>query len=150
MESNLEKLHRSQQEIVRLLNQARDHQDWSPADDRWSFREIAAHLAATERECFLPRVKQFRTEEQPRFSYYHNTGRDFSGHDIQDSLAEWKRSRQSVMENARSLEGNQLHKEALHETMGKMDLGGLLELILSHDKEHLQEIQENLAALGSE
>lgn len=140
MQKILHDLQHSQQETLQLLERGINTPDWRPAPDRWSFREIAAHLAATEEECFLQRVKKFREEQQPRFSYYHNSDRDFSQHDMEDAMAAWKRARQALSELVQALDTHHKKKTAHHETMGEMDLEGLLELILSHDAEHRAEL----------
>ena len=52
-------LQASRQELSDILAAQAENQDWQPEPEQWSYRYIAAHLATTERECFLERVKQF-------------------------------------------------------------------------------------------
>ncbi len=136
----LQDLQDSQKEIIPLLQAGASTPDWSPGDDRWSFRFVAAHLAATEKECFLERARQFQTEKNPTFSYYHNSDRDFSQHTIQDSIDGWKSSRQALIDLVRDMEQASINNIAIHERMGKMDVPDLLSLILDHDQEHKAEL----------
>ena len=140
LSSTLTALQNSQKEIIPLLQAGASTPDWSPADDRWSFRFLAAHLAATEKECFLERARRFQTEKNPTFSYYHNTDRDFSQQSIQDAIEIWKQSRQDLIQLVQGMDQTVRSKIATHERMGEMDVSDLLSLILDHDQEHKDEL----------
>lgn len=83
----------SQEKLCSLLASAADEQDWRPASGEWSFRQIAAHLATSERECLAERLRRIASGEQPYFEGYHNTGRDFGDVDLRRSLQEWTYTR---------------------------------------------------------
>lgn len=144
LHNKLHALQHSQDRIIPLLRDGASTPDWAPAEDRWSFRYIAAHLATTERECFLERVRLFQEKEQPHFHYYHNSERDFSGQDIDENIAAWKAARQKLIAGIQSLDDVQLANVAVHETRGEINIFGLLDLILDHDQVHQQELEENL------
>jgi len=57
----------SQQAITALLTTVADKQDWRPAPKQWSFRQIAWHLAITEREQLLDRVQRIASGSNPTF-----------------------------------------------------------------------------------
>jgi len=63
-------LEASQQQLADALLSVADRQDWRPAPDEWSFREVAAHLEASERECVLARVRAIASGSHPAFDYY--------------------------------------------------------------------------------
>jgi len=138
--SKLTDLQDSQKEIIQLLQAGSSTPDWAPADDRWSFRFVAAHLAATEKECFLERARRFQTEKNPAFSYYHNSNRDFSQQSIQQAIDTWKKSRQALIELVKDMDKKAVNNIANHESMGEMDVPDLLSLILDHDQEHKEEL----------
>jgi hypothetical protein len=52
----IDELAASQQEVSRLLASTAAIQDWQREPAEWSFRYLAAHLAAVERERNLPRI----------------------------------------------------------------------------------------------
>lgn len=140
LSSTLTALQNSQKEIIPLLKAGASTPDWAPADDRWSFRYLAAHLAATEKECFLERARRFQREKNPTFSYYHNSDRDFSQQSIQGAINAWKRTRHSLIDLVKNMDMDARNNIASHERMGKMDVSGLLSLILDHDQEHKEEL----------
>jgi hypothetical protein len=135
----------SRQKLSDLLAAQAENQDWQPETERWSCRYIAAHLATTERECFLERVKQVAAGGQPHFDYYLNSGRNFSRLDLTDSLRDWAASRQALIEQILALPAAAWAVTASHATRGPMTLAGLLQLIIDHDREHLQEVRQLIA-----
>jgi hypothetical protein len=80
-----------------LLSVAHD-QDWQPDPENWSFRYVAAHMAACDKECLMARVLQIAAGENPQFEFYHNTGRDFSPFDLRDSVDQWAATRGEIIE----------------------------------------------------
>lgn len=141
-EKLIEKLQSTQSETIVMLESAAEYQDWQPDPERWSFRSIAAHLATVENECFLARVKLFSTEEHPHFEHYDNTGWDFSQFELQISLREWTDSRRELLDMVRSMSENNMHRSATHSNRGTQTLFDLLHIMLEHDLEHLQEVQQ--------
>lgn len=140
----LEEIQESQAELIALLETVADDQDWQPEPDRWSFRFIAAHLAVAERECFLDRVQRILEEENPHFAYYDNTGSDFSQLDLKGSLESWANTRREIIDLIKSLPEDAWLRRATHETKGEVYLGDILESMVEHDREHIQEVETNL------
>lgn len=138
----IEDLQNTRQQITALLESVAHRQDWQPDPDHWSFRYIAAHLAAVEKECMLPRARRIVTEEQPHFDYYWNTDRDFSRHDLQDSLQEWANARREFLQYVRALPPEKLQRTGTHGTFGEINVVDLLKITLDHDREHLQEVRQ--------
>ncbi len=73
----LEELKASQQLVVAMTQLVAD--DDPARVGAWNLRDIAAHLAATETECFDPRIRAMAAGERPEFDYYSNDQRDFDG-----------------------------------------------------------------------
>lgn len=134
----------SQQQIREILVSVADDPDWQPRPDRWSFRYIAAHLAVVEGECFLQRLRLLLAGGNPRFEYYSNDGRDFSHEDLRNSLQVWLLTREAFVHFVKILSDERLLLNGTHATFGEMTVLDLLQLMLDHDQEHLQELRESV------
>jgi len=131
----------SQKQVSALLESVADDQDWQPDSEEWSFRFTAAHLATVEKECFLDRVTRIASGDNPQFSYYLNTGRDFSQFDLRQSLQDWGRTRQGLIGDVQALSEDKLVLTGTHVKFGIMTILDVLQLLLDHDLEHLQELE---------
>ena len=107
----------------------------------WSTSEVAAHLAASERECFEPRIKAIATGEGPSFGFYSNEGRDFSGIPLESSLAEWAATRKRVIDLARGLAPAQLAMTGRHDAYGEITIGRYLQIAIEHDRGHEADLE---------
>ena len=141
-EQLIEKLRATQRQFSIILESLAENQDWQPDTERWSFRFIAAHMATVEEQCFLNRVKRFSTEKSPHFEHYDNTGRDFNQFELINSLRAWAALRRELLDMVSSMPENTLHRCATHSTRGTQTLLELLHIVLEHDQEHLQEVQQ--------
>ncbi|MEW5961333.1 MAG: DinB family protein, partial [Chloroflexota bacterium] len=111
-----------QSEISALLDSVADQQDWRPDPAQWSFREIAAHLATVEEECFQERVARLAAGNAPHFEYYLNTGRDFSRLDLRESLRKWTATRREIIDFVQVLPEEKWTHVGAHETFGNINL----------------------------
>src|SRR3989442_5726233 len=107
MRKTIAALQATERRLRKVLLTVADRQDWRPAPDEWSFREIAAHLEATQRECVLVRVQQIASGSHPHFEVYWNTGRDFGPVDVKDSLRGFADARRAVRDVLRGLSPEQ-------------------------------------------
>ena len=141
-------LEASQNELVALLHSITAFPDWQPAPDMWSFRYHAAHLATVEEEAFWERVTQIAAGKGPFFEYYWNTGRDFSQLDLSDSLETWIATRRRILEFVRVLPETGLELTGTHATFGPITVLDVLQIMLTHDREHLAELQQMVVTLS--
>ncbi|TMD09187.1 MAG: DinB family protein [Chloroflexi bacterium] len=144
MRKTIADLQASKRRLCEVLLSVADRQDWRPAPDEWSFREIAAHLEATQRECVLVRVRQIASGSHPRFEYYRNDGRDFGSVDLQDSLRGFAAARRAVRNVAAGLSPEQQHFTGQHQTFGELTIQRYLEIDLEHDQGHLRDLERYL------
>src|SRR5881409_3995263 len=86
IDSVLDELTAGQQRIAAAMRRRAGKN--APPGGEWSTAEVAAHLAASERECFEPRIKAIARGEGPHFGFYSNEGQSFSGIPLESSLAE--------------------------------------------------------------
>ena len=144
MRKTIAELQASERRLREVLLSVADRQDWRPAPDEWSFREIAAHLEASQRECVLVRVQQIASGSHPYFEFYRNTGRDFGPADLKDSLRGFADARQAVRDVARGLSPAQRRFTGRHETFGELTVEQYLEIDLEHDQGHLRDLERYL------
>ncbi len=144
MRKTILELQASERRLRDVLLSVADRQDWRPAPDEWSFREIAAHLEASQRECVLVRVQQIASGNHPQFDFYRNTGRDFGPADLRDSLRGFADARRAVRDFASGLSPEQRRFTGWHETFGELTVQRYLEIDLEHDQGHLRDLERYL------
>ena len=140
----LAQLQASQEELSALLTSVAEQQDWKPAPEQWSFRFVAAHLAASEKECLQPRLKQMASGSQSHFDFYNNSETDFSRTDLRVSLLAWKETRQEISSFVQDLDEETLTYIAHHDSFGDISILDYLDIWLEHDREHLQDLTRAL------
>ncbi len=108
----------------------------------WDLRDIAAHLAATERDCYVPRIRAIAGGENPSFGFFTNDESDFSGIHLDDALDEWIATRLMLVGFVRTLGEEQRRGLAgRHERYGEVTVDRYLEIALEHDQDHLRELE---------
>ena len=138
-EALLEELAASQQLVVAMTQLIADD-----APDRvgaWTLRDIAAHLATTERECFEPRIRAMAAGERPEFEYYSNDERDFDGISLPTALAEWTDTRARLIDFVRGLSEEERARVGVHKKFGELTVDGYLRIALEHDQDHLLSLE---------
>ena len=136
--TTLDELSASQQRVIDAMRESADRPAARPGE--WSALEVAGHLAASERECFEPRIKAIAGGSHPHFDFYSNEGRDFSRVPIESSLAEWHATRRRIIDFVAGLTPEQLAHEGRHDAYGEITIGRYLQIALDHDREHLQDL----------
>jgi hypothetical protein len=89
-------------------------------------------------------VQRILYEDNPGFAYYDNAGRDFSQLDLREWLEDWAATRREIMDTIQGLPEEAWLRRATHETRGEMKLRDILESMVEHDREHIQEVETNL------
>ncbi|HEY3084402.1 MAG TPA: DinB family protein [Candidatus Dormibacteraeota bacterium] len=136
----LERLLNSQQIMTAMLRL--DAEDSSARIGAWTLRDIAAHLAFTERDCYEPRVRAIASGENPRFELFTHDGADFSGIHLEDALDEWAESRARLIAYVKSLDLDQRTRlTGRHENYGQLTVDRYLEIALKHDRDHLSGLE---------
>jgi len=139
MSDLLDELESSQQLVVAMTQLIEDD-----AQDRvgaWTLRDIAAHLATTERECFEPRIRAMAAGERPEFEYYSNDERDFDGVSLPDALKEWTETRARLIDYVRGLSEEDRSRVGVHTKFGELTVDGYLRVALDHDQDHLRSLE---------
>jgi hypothetical protein len=139
-EDILDQLVNSQQLMIAMMRVSAD--DPSVRIGAWDLRDIAAHLAASERESYVPRIRAIAAGENPSFETYTNDDTDFSGIHLDDALDEWTATRMMLVGYVRTLDENQRTKlTGHHERYGELTVDRYLEIALKHDRDHLRGLE---------
>ncbi len=135
----LEELKASQQLVVAMTQLIAD--DDPARVGAWTLRDVAAHLAATETECFEPRIRAMAAGQRPQFEYYSNDERDFDGISLQAALTEWASTRNRLIDFVRGLSEEQRNRVGVHAKFGELTVDGYLRVALDHDQDHLRSLE---------
>jgi hypothetical protein len=135
----LDELASSQQLLVAMTQLIAD--DAPERVGAWTLRDIAAHLAITEKECFEPRIRAMAAGERPAFEYYSNDERDFDGIALQDALTEWGETRARLIDFVRGLSEEERARVGVHKKFGELTVDGYLRIALEHDQDHLLSLE---------
>jgi hypothetical protein len=136
----LDDLVSSQQLVIAMLRVSVE--DPSARVGAWDVRDIAAHLAATERDCYVPRIHAIAAGENPTFGLYSNDDTDFSGIHLDDAVDEWTATRLMLTGFVRTLGAEQRTVlTGRHEQYGEVTIDRYLEIALQHDRVHLRGLE---------
>jgi len=141
-EALLDELRLSHQKVAVLLQSMVDNQDWQPEPAEWSFRYIAAHLAAIESEYHMSRVARIASGEEPHFDYYIDSGIDYSDQDIGDSLRFWAKTRQQLVDLVAGLPDNRLQFTGTMTVIGAISLKDVLMDMVVADRGHARHVTQ--------
>jgi hypothetical protein len=136
----LDELLNSQQLMIAMLRVSAE--DPSARVGAWDLRDIAAHMAASERDCYVPRIHAIAAGENPTFGLFTNDDTDFSGIHLDDALDEWTATRLMLIGYVKTLDESQRTQLAgHHETYGRVTVDGYLGIALRHDRDHLRGLE---------
>ncbi len=142
----IDELASSQQLMAAMIRLAAD--DHSARVGAWSLRDIAAHLAASEREAFEPRIRAIGSGENPSFGMYNNDDTDFSGVHLEEALDEWAETRGRILDFVRGLSEEERARTGHHETYGDITVDRYLQIALDHDRDHLRGLERVASELA--
>lgn len=138
-EELLDRLERSQKLVAGMLRIVAD--DTSARIGAWDLRDIAAHLAATERDCYVVRIRAIAAGENPTFDFFTHDGADFSGTHLDAALEDWVSARADLLAFVRSLPDETRRLTGSHERYGEVSVDRYLQIALEHDADHLRGLE---------
>jgi DinB family protein len=142
----LEELQASQQVMAAMLRIAAE--DMSARVGAWSVRDIAAHLASSERECFEPRIRSMAAGEHPEFDLFTNDDTDFSGIQLEAALEDWSLCRARLIDFVRGLTDEERGRIGHHQRFGEISVDRYLDIALEHDRDHLTGLERLAGGSG--
>ena len=137
--------------LARLLADTSDPTvyDRRPDPDRFTLREMVAHLADWE-AVFLKRLTQTRDEESATLQGLDEgqvaIDHDYAHADLSECLARYKAGRPKIIALLRGLSPEQWDRVGRHTEIGPISLEEQIVLMAAHDGYHRQQALEWLAS----
>ncbi len=132
-EQLIQDLRASQQQVVDALAATQRIQDWQREQLEWSFRDLAAHLAAVEKQCHLRRIQRIASGKEPQLNGYTVQVHDDEPDDISESLRQWMANREELILYVEQLEDQQLEYVGNHDKIGAITVLDALQEMLDQD-----------------
>jgi hypothetical protein len=119
--------------------------DRHPDPDRFTIREVLAHLADWEL-IFQDRLQRTRNEDEPALPWIDEGAlaveRDYAHKEVQEQLRLFSERRAATVALLNSLSEGEWQRVAKRENVGRMTMEGLAVLIPLHDAYHQRQIVE--------
>jgi len=117
--------------------------DWKPSPERWSIREVLAHLVDIEK-LYVERVQRVLHEESPDLPKFAPAGPLLGGPsaDAIDKLARFGTLRNELIGSLRNTPTTAAMRVGNHEELGAVTLAHLVNELANHDLGHLRQIAE--------
>jgi hypothetical protein len=117
--------------------------DYKPGPDRWSVREIAAHMADSEMVSGM-RFRQVIAEENPIIRAYHQDAwaarLGYQKRDPAVSLETFRRVRMDTYELLKDLPDEAYTRRGNHSEHGEITLLDLLQIYAEHPEGHVHQV----------
>jgi hypothetical protein len=144
MQSAIGLLEKTPRVLETLLHGApADVLEWKPGPERWSIREVLAHLVDLEK-LFVERVRSVLEEETPELPKYSPMGSLLGGPstDATARLARFQGLRGELVLLVKDAPASAATRVGTHEELGRVTLAQLLNELANHDLGHLRQIAE--------
>jgi len=124
-----------------------------PRDAEWSIKEVMAHLLKVERDLFVPRLTQLASVERPSFASFDADAwareRDHREGDFGNDGRLFSAARAETVALLRGLPAEAERRVGFSEFFGPLTLGEYATHVVDHDIEHLGQIAETRARIGT-
>jgi hypothetical protein len=125
-----------------------EEEDFTPAPDKWSARQIAAHLADSELVC-AHRCRQIAAEDNPTIVWFDQDlwarNLNYSGRKPKQSLETFRRLRAESYELLKGLPEGAFDRAGNHTKVGRITLRELVEINVRHVESHARQLQQRRA-----
>jgi hypothetical protein len=123
-----------------------------PAEGAWSITEIVCHLRDVDGEVNLPRIRNILQVKNP-FLMGMNTDlwaeeRHYIRQDGREALYQFTQHRLELLAILEKFSSEDWKRPARHAIFGPSQLQELIGIIAGHDRLHVRQVRENLAALN--
>jgi len=111
-----------------------------PSFHEWSIADVLHHLVTIE-PLYLARLQRIVVEERPYLPYLHPETQPQSDQTpLAELLTTFSAKRSQTLAYLQSLKAGAWQRNAVHETMGSTKLRHMVQLLVDHDTEHLNQI----------
>jgi uncharacterized damage-inducible protein DinB len=123
--------------LVQAVDEASAHR--RPSPDEWSLAEVLAHLADVEGR-YLARLKRVVDEDRPHVPYIHPDETVYEPSvPAGELLVDFEQRRDETLVFLEGLSAGAWQRKAVHETWGAVSLRALVQALVDHDTNHLQQ-----------
>ena len=139
--------------ILRLMLSSTSEQEaaWKPSAGRWSIIEVLGHLSHVEKLGFRNRAERLAREDNPTLESYDPDKWAASGIYARESLSgaldEFESERTQSLVALAGIGPDALRRAGVHQELGRVELGHLLEEWCFHDLGHVRQIAELIRAV---
>jgi uncharacterized damage-inducible protein DinB len=108
--------------------------------NEWAIADVLLHLATIE-PLYLARLQRIVVEERPYLPYLHpETQPHPSPTPLAELLAAFNTARKSTLDYLHALKAGAWQRPAIHETAGETKLRFMVQMLVDHDTDHLNQI----------
>ncbi|MBN1538133.1 MAG: DinB family protein [Anaerolineales bacterium] len=136
--------------VLQTLCDRLDKSHWNKRvfPDEWCITEILCHLRDVDTEVNLPRIKAVLTQNNP-FLPGKDTDpwadqRGYIDQDCDQAFNGFLETRKTILSYLENMPKDIWQRSARHAIFGPTNLNELVNIIASHDRLHIQQIQKNL------
>ena len=109
----------------------------------WSAQQVVLHLVAVELQVFQIRLGDLGERAEPHWTWVEpGPVEPRPGETLDGSVDRFAAARSATLEAVASLDEATWKRTGLHDTLGRLDVAGLLALAASHDQEHIAGLVE--------
>ena len=133
---------------VSITGAAGSEVDFVPEPEKWSIRQIVAHLADAEIVATM-RLRQILAEEDPKMQAWDQAAwaknLDYARRKPSQSLETFRRIRGENYELIKDLPETSFERAGIHSDRGRMTLKQLVQLIAEHAESHATQLRARRA-----
>ena len=134
---------------VSALDQAQVR--WRPSENAWCINEVVGHLIEAEERGFAGRIRSILEQDHPHFETWDQPAvaraRRDCERDGQELVRAFEQVRLASVQLVGSLRDDQMDRPGQHPVVGELSVRDLLHEWVHHDRNHLQQIFDNVKSL---
>jgi FMN phosphatase YigB (HAD superfamily) len=141
--------------VLDTLKRGSSAADWSkmPHPGEWCFTEIICHLRDSDREINLPRLERVFTEENAFIAGVNadawSATRSYCAEDGDEAFSGFAAARMDLLQRLRAFDLADWQRQARHAIFGPTTLQELTSFVATHDRTHIMQAIQTLAAFNT-
>jgi hypothetical protein len=119
-----------------------DYPIWDVRIGDWTVAQVLQHLIAVEWHVLNARLDSLDADTEPHWSWAEPGPAEGIGDgSISAAAVVFAASREATVDRLRAMPPEAWRRTGVHATYGRLDIAGLLEVMLEHDEAHLAELE---------